>query len=163
MINIARLLRSYRKRRTIKAYLTRIGPMLAKRYGKSERYTPKQVEAAAWEAGLPMADLCCALSVYCNQDALDAYHTALGEDCNYWQMRAEVAEHCFHGNVAFTPHDVAEVAAPHSPTGETISTVMISADIPAIITEGSKSHRRHHPCCSSCRSGRKTRRRSFPL
>ncbi len=117
MINVAGLIRSYRKRRTIKAYLTRIGPLLAKRYGKSERYTPKQVEETARKAGLPMDDLCYALSVYCNQDAFEAYHAEAGEECNYWQMRAEVAEHHFHGNVAFTPQDVSEVAASYSHTG----------------------------------------------
>lgn len=117
MINITNLLRSYRKRRTIKSYLTRIGPLLAKRYGKAERYTPKQVEETAREAGLPMHDLCYALSVYCNRDAFDAYHAESGEDCNYWQMRAEVAEHYFHGNVAFTPQDVSEVTASHSHSG----------------------------------------------
>jgi len=75
------------------------------------------VEETAREAGLPMDDLCYALSVYCNQEDFDAYHAASGEECNYWQMRAEVAEHHFHGNVAFTPNDVSEVAASHSHTG----------------------------------------------
>ena len=113
-INIAGRIRAYRKRRTIKSYLTRIGPLLAQRYGKSELYTPKQVKEAAKEAGLPTDDLCYALSVFCGQEAFDAYHVGLGEECSYWQTRAEVAEHLFHGNVSFTSHDVIDVAASHS-------------------------------------------------
>ena len=102
MVSISNLIRAYRKRRTIKSYLTRLGPLLAKRYGKSALYTPKQVEDTARAAGLPTDDLCYALSVYCNQEAFNLYHVDLGEYCDYWQMRAEVAEHHFHGNVAFT-------------------------------------------------------------
>ena len=117
MISIPNLIRVYRKRRTIKSYLARIGPLLAKRYGKSALYTPKQVEDTARTAGLPTDELCYALSIYCAQDAFDLYHEDLGEDCNYWQMRAEVAEHHFHGNVTFTPQDVSEVAASSSHTG----------------------------------------------
>ena len=105
-ISIIGFLRAYRKRRTIGLYLTRLGPILQRRFGKSSHYSPVQVEQAAREAKMPMEDLCYGLSIYCTPDDFDDYHAAHGEDCSYWEMRVEVAEHHFHGNPAFTQQDV---------------------------------------------------------
>ena len=161
MISIPNLIRVYRKRQTIKSYLARIGPLLAKRYGKSALYTPKQVEDTARTAGLPTDELCYALSIYCAQDAFDLYHEDLGEDCNYWQMRAEVAEHHFHGNVTFTPRTYPRWPLPVRTQARIIPADMITvAGTQATIIEGRQSDLRHHPCSSYFHSGRKTRRLS---
>ena len=110
-MGFAELVRSFRKRKAIKLYLQRMGPLLAKRYGKSEYYKPEQVKQTAKEAGLPTDDLCYALSIFCDQDAFDLYHADSGEECSYWEMRTEVADHHFGGNASFTTE---EVAATHS-------------------------------------------------
>jgi len=113
-MSIAGFFQRYRKRKTIGLYLTRLDPVLERLYGKSSHYTPEQVKQAAIKANLPMADLCYGLSVYCTPEDFEAYHTAHGEDCNYWEMRVEVGEHHFHGNSAFTQQDVAAHAEAHS-------------------------------------------------
>lgn len=118
-MSIADFFRTSRKRKTIGLYLTRLGPILQRRYGKSSHYTPAQVEQVAREAKLPMGDLCYGLSIYCTAGDFDDYHAAHGEECNYWKMRVEVGEHHFHGNSAFTQQDVVahSEAYAHSHTG----------------------------------------------
>ena len=81
--------------------------MLARMYGKSPYYKPAQVKEAAKAANLPLGDLCYGLSVYCTSDDFAEYHTASDEKCSYWEMRVEVAEHHFHGNLSFSQQDVA--------------------------------------------------------
>ena len=113
-MSFASFLRNYRKRKSIGLYLSRLGPTLARLYGEAKYYKPEQVERAAQEAKLPMSDLCYGLSVYCTPDDFAEYHMAHGEECNYWEMRVEVAEHHFHGNTAFTQQDVAAHTEAHS-------------------------------------------------
>ena len=108
------LLLTYRKRRAIHLYLNRLGPTLARLFGKAKYYTPQQVEQAAREAKLPTADLCYGLATYCTPEDFNAYHTAHGESCNYWEMRVEVGDHGFHGNASFSQQDVAAHAEAHS-------------------------------------------------
>lgn len=116
-MNLASLIHNYRKRRSIGRYINRLGPALAQLYGKSKYYNPEQVKAAAKAAKLPMDDLCYGLSIYCTPDDFADYHIAEGEDCNYWEMRVEVAEHHFHGNTSFTQQDVVAQTETHSPGG----------------------------------------------
>jgi hypothetical protein len=107
----------YRKRKAIGAYVTRLRPVLMRLFGKSDHYTPEQVKQAAQEARLPERDLCYGLATYCNQGDFDDYHASSGEECSYWEMRVEVAEHHFHGNTSFTQQDVAAHSEAHSHTG----------------------------------------------
>lgn len=109
-------MQTYRKRKAIGAYVTRLRPALVRLFGKADYYKPEQVKQAAKEAKLPMQDLCYGLATYCTQDDFDDYHTGSGEECSYWGMRVEVAEHHFHGNVGFTQHDVAAHSEAHSHT-----------------------------------------------
>lgn len=107
----------YRKRKAIWAYVTRLRPALVRLFGKADYYTPEQVKEAAKEAKLPMQDLCYGLATYCTQGDFDDYHAGSGEECSYWEMRVEVAEHHFHGNTGFTQQDVAAHSDAHSHSG----------------------------------------------
>jgi hypothetical protein len=117
VMGLASLIQNYRKRKSIGLYLSRLGPALTQLYGKSKYYKPEQVKKAAQEAKLPMADLCYGLTIYCTPEDFAEYHTASGEECSYWEMRVEVAEHHFHGNSAFTPQDVVAHSEAHSHVG----------------------------------------------
>ncbi len=103
-----------RKRRAIGRYLDCLGPMLLRLSGKAKYYKPAQVLAAAKAANLREADLCYGLSVYCTPQDFDAYHAASGKGCSYWEMRVEVAAHCFQGNTSFTQQDVIAHTEAHS-------------------------------------------------
>lgn len=116
-MGLAGLLRAYRKRKSISLYLTRLGPTLARLYGKAAYYKPEQVKQAAQEAKLPMDDLCYGLSLYCTPEDFDDYHAASGEECSYWDKRVEIAEQHFHGNTSFTQQDVVTHAEAHSHAG----------------------------------------------
>ena len=113
-MGFAAWLEKYRKRKAIGAYVTRLRPALVRLFGKSDYYKPEQVKQAAEEAKLPIQDLCYGLATYCTQDDFDAYHTGSGEECSYWGMRVEVAEHHFHGNAGFTQQEVADRSDAHS-------------------------------------------------
>ncbi len=110
-------MQNYRKRKAIGAYVTRLRPALVRLFGKADYYKPEQVKQAAEEAKLPMQDLCYGLATYCTPDDFDDYHAGSGEECSYWGMRVEVAEHHFHGNVSFTQQDVAAHSEAHSHAG----------------------------------------------
>src|SRR5215469_9455757 len=64
---MTRLLQSFRRRWTLRAYRRRLGPALRKRYGKQTTYTPGQVRRTAYETGCPVQDLCFAYSMYCSR------------------------------------------------------------------------------------------------
>ena len=97
-----RLLQSFRRRRTLRAYRRRLGPALRKRYGKRTTYTPGQVRRTAYEIGCPIQDLCFAYSMYCSRDDFDAHHAAIGVHCDYDSMRTEVGTYLFDGNSDFS-------------------------------------------------------------
>ncbi len=120
-MKLAEWVRNYReksrKRKATGAYVTRLHPVLMRLFGKAEYYKPEQVKQAAEEAKLPMQDLCYGLATYCTPDDFDSYHAGSGEECSYWEMRVEVAEHHFHGNTSFTQHDIAVHSEAHSHGG----------------------------------------------
>ena len=113
-MNLVSLIQTYRKRKSIGLYLTRLRPTLARLYGRATYYKPEQVKRAVKEAKLPMDDLCYGLSLYCTPEDFADYHTVNGEDCSYWDTRVEIGEHHFHGNSAFTQQDVAAYSEAHA-------------------------------------------------
>ena len=102
---MTRLLQSFRRRWTLRAYRRRLGPALRKRYGKQTTYTPGQVRRTAYETGCPVQDLCFAYSMYCSRDGFDTHHAAIGVQCDYDSMRAEVGTYLFDGNCDFSVAD----------------------------------------------------------
>jgi len=94
------LRRAIRKRLAIRAYARRLGPKLRERYGRARRYTPAQVKRTVEVCGFNSDYLCLALCMYCDRAEFDAYHTALGETCDYDSMWHDIGGH------AETTHDV---------------------------------------------------------
>lgn len=99
------LLQSYRRRWMLRSYRRRLGPALRKRYGRQTTYTPGQVRRTAYEIGCPTQDLCFAYSMYCSREDFDLHHAAIGVQCDYDSMRAEVGTYLFDGNSAFSVGD----------------------------------------------------------
>ena len=79
---------------------------MAKDYGKSKTYTPKQVKKTIERSGLSVADACYGIAMFSSREAFDQYHQEIGESCNYDDMRSEIAEKHFGGDGAFEVSDV---------------------------------------------------------
>ena len=98
-------LRARRKRNTIRRYVTQLGPMLARRYGKAEFYSTDRVREAIQENGLPPDEAAYALVLYCTPERFAADQAARGGGSGYWQLRTEIMEYDFRHGPDRTPGD----------------------------------------------------------
>ncbi len=78
------------KRLALRSYRRRLGPALAKRYGREPHYTVAQIRVTADQLRLDTRFMCYAFADYCSQDAFDAHHAATGEACDWAAMRHEL-------------------------------------------------------------------------
>jgi hypothetical protein len=101
-------LRALRKRWVTRDYARKLPNLLARDYGFSQSYSPRQVRSTIERYGLNSDYSCYAISMFSDRAAFDQYHRDLGEHCNYDAMRAEVAAAHFNGNSHFTMSDMLE-------------------------------------------------------
>ena len=75
-----------------KAYVTELGKILVKDYGKKKYYKPEEVKKANRKT--PWYDIadfgCWGMSVYTSHSDFDAYHAQTGEACDYVAMKSEM-------------------------------------------------------------------------
>lgn len=75
-------------------YISDIGKILVKDYGKKKYYKPRQIKEAhrksTWADSLDFS--CWAMSTYSSHRDFDAYHEQTGEVCDYTEMKAEMLE-----------------------------------------------------------------------
>lgn len=95
-----------KRRRAIKKYAKKLGPVLKKRYGKSKHYTPGQIKTATTKARLSHDHICYAYAMYMDKANFDTLHEELGKECNYNDMRNEIGTLCFSGDSNFSSSDV---------------------------------------------------------
>ncbi len=88
------------KRRAITRYINELGKDLSKRYGKSEHYTSGQVIKTVQDEGYNWRHICYAHALYTSMKQFDKLHQEQGEDCDYYEMRNEIAESFFDGVVS---------------------------------------------------------------
>ena len=81
-----------KKRRAIHSCRRKLGPYLAKHYGKSENYTPAQVETGAQKLGLGSIDLRYGMAMYIARGDYNNYYDSPTQDSNYDSMRSEIAD-----------------------------------------------------------------------
>ncbi len=81
---------NYVKKKAIKNYLYRLKYDLAKRYGKSHKYTSGQVNKTAQELNYNLQYICYAHAMYTSEKHFDRWHKEQGEECNFISMRNEV-------------------------------------------------------------------------
>ncbi len=72
-----------RRPSAIKKYARKLGPLLARRYGKSNTYTAGQIKKTAEHARLPLAYICYGYAMYIGEDDFDILHRELGQSCDY--------------------------------------------------------------------------------
>ena len=108
---LSRFFAGRRKRAAIRGYLRVLPRLLAKEYGASRYYAPAQVRSTIERAGLDTTYSCYAITLFSSETDFQAYHQAIGEDCDFAAMRAEIGHAHFHGNADFTANDVASHAA----------------------------------------------------
>jgi len=105
------LIANFQRNRSIKSYIKKLPSLLAKDYGNSKTYTPKQVKRTIERSGLSVGDACYGIAMFSSREAFDQYHHEIGESCDYDAMRSEIAEQHFHGNAAFEVSDIASVSS----------------------------------------------------
>ena len=74
-------------------YISDIGKILVKDYGKKKYYKPKEVKRAHKKSAWDHFDFSCwAMSTYSSHSDFDEYHQTTGEECDYTSMKAEMLE-----------------------------------------------------------------------
>jgi hypothetical protein len=74
-------------------YISDVGKILVKEYGKKKYYKPKEVKEAHKQS--PWADIdfvCWVMSTYSSHSDFDEYHQQTGEACDYTSMKTEMLE-----------------------------------------------------------------------
>ncbi|WP_340199598.1 hypothetical protein [Ascidiimonas sp. W6] len=77
-----------------KEYITAIGKILVEKHGKKRYYKPEEVKKAhresKWYATFDFS--CWAMSTFSSHTDFDLYHQAIGETCNYTEMKTEMLQ-----------------------------------------------------------------------
>lgn len=107
------IIQSFKKRRAIKSYITKLPRLLARDYGASKSYTPKQVRSTIERSGLDGLYSCYGVALFSSRADFDKFHSENGESCNFDAMRAEIAHSHFGGNEEFTFDDIVSSGSEH--------------------------------------------------
>lgn len=94
------LFSNYRKKKAIKSYIQNLGKTLSRRYGKSKLYTSGQVEKTVYEEGYNWKHICYAHALYTSMKQFNQWHYDRGETCDYGEMREEVSNNFFGGDIS---------------------------------------------------------------
>jgi hypothetical protein len=94
------------KRRAIGDYARRLPRLLARDYGASRTYTPAQVRSTIERGGLDPSYSCYGIAMFSSRESFDNFHAVNGEQCNYDDMRSEIATDHFGGNIDFSFSDI---------------------------------------------------------
>jgi hypothetical protein len=74
-------------------YISDLGKILVKDYGKKKYYKPKEVKKAHQKSQWSDFDFSCwGMSTYSSHSDFDNYHQETGEICDYTTMKAEMLE-----------------------------------------------------------------------
>jgi hypothetical protein len=110
-----KIIQDFKKRRAIKSYITKLPRMLAKDYGASKTYTPRQVRSAIERSNLDAFYSCFGIAMFSSRAEFEQFHSENGESCDFDSMRAEIAHAHFGGNADFTFEDIADPSSEHGP------------------------------------------------
>ena len=102
---ISKWFSNLKRRRAIKRYAKKLGPVLKKRYGKSKHYTSGQIRTAVTKRRLSHNHICYAYAMYMDKPSFTKLHEELGKECDYDSMRNEIGTLCFSGDSNFTSSD----------------------------------------------------------
>jgi hypothetical protein len=115
------MFRWIRQKLALRSYRGRLGKALVARYGREKRYTVNQVRATVEKLGLDADYICYAYAAYCERSDFDAHHAAIGESCDWAEMRDEMAsshgfspsEHFAGGDHVYDHHHHHDVGDHH--------------------------------------------------
>lgn len=115
------MLRWLSKYFALRGYRVKLGPALAKRYGRQRYYTANQVRVTVEKLALPVEYLCYGLAGFCEERAFNEYHSSVGEVCDWREMRQEAADqhignHSGHGGHAHYDQELGDHDAGHHPS-----------------------------------------------
>jgi len=113
-----KIIQDFKKRRAIKSYITKLPRLLARDYGSSKTYTPKQVRNTIERSNLDAYYSCYGVAMFSSRADFDEFHSENGESCNFDAMRAEIAHSHFGGNEEFTLDDIAGSGSEHDSGSE---------------------------------------------
>jgi hypothetical protein len=94
-----------KKHFALKSCIKKLGPLLAKRYGKSKTYTPGQVQTTAGIIGINDKYLFYGYAMFCGQDVFYNQFSQ-AEEVNYEALRQEVGDKFFQGDPNFSTEEI---------------------------------------------------------
>jgi len=97
----------FMRRRAIRTYAKKLGPLLRRRYGRSGSYTAGQIRTTIERERLPANHMVYAYAMFMDQPGFDAAQTDLGPVGDYEATRQEIGDLCFGGNSSFSAADLA--------------------------------------------------------
>lgn len=103
------LIKNFKRNWAIRSYIKMLPGLLAKDYGKSATYTPKQVKRATEHPILNGSYACYAIALFSSREGFDQYHEEIGETCDYDAMRSKIAQGHFQENVQFDRGEIESV------------------------------------------------------
>lgn len=90
----------------LKAYEKKLGPLLQKRYGKSESYTPGQIQTTSRIVGLNEKYLFYGYVLFCIEDSFNHELSGSESGLDYHAMRQELGDKFFKGDYNFDISDI---------------------------------------------------------
>lgn len=101
-----------RRKRAIKAYIKELPGLLARDYGRSDRYTPRQVQRTLERNRLSKTYAPFAVASFCGRDEFYLHREEFADgSADYDAMRQEIADRHFAGNADFDAPAIETVSA----------------------------------------------------
>lgn len=94
-------LRRYQLRKAFRSYIYKLGPALAKRYGRGDQYTVLQIKKTVLHLKLSVRYLPYAVALYRHEQSSNTVDLLRIDQASLDQLRSEVAEALFHGNTHY--------------------------------------------------------------
>jgi hypothetical protein len=90
----------------LKAYVKKLGPLLVKRYGKSDTYTLGQILTTVGVAGLNKNYLFYGYAMFCSKESFDEKAKEINKNVDIESLRLELDEKFFEGNADLSSNDL---------------------------------------------------------
>lgn len=106
-----KIFENYKRKRAIKKYIGRLPFLLARDYGRSNTYTPKQVKSTIERSGLNTTFAFYGIVMFSSSEELMAYQNEVDEVYDIDTLRSEIADQHFGGNSSFNVTDIESVSS----------------------------------------------------
>ncbi|MCF6344892.1 MAG: hypothetical protein L3J00_00305 [Thiomicrorhabdus sp.] len=109
-----KLIKNFKRNRAIKSYIKNLPNMLEKDYGSRASYTPMQVHKTIERYRLSIVSISAGIAVFSTKEEFDQYFYETGNSYNYDEIRSEIADKHFQGNIDFTVASSSPMPSAHN-------------------------------------------------